>query len=346
MKVLPRFHPSLCALGRTPLTRHSLNITLGSLTLGSLGLGPAGRFPLSPLDPLSPLNPWAVRGLAGLRDLRAPAALRATALELAILAGHLLLYPTGITAEAAEAAEAPPGEAAGTEGAGQAEEAAGATAPSLPAGGADRPPVVLLHGFVDNRSVFVLLRRSLARHGWRHLECLNHSPLTCDIPTAAEALGRRIEEICARTGRERVDVVGHSLGGLIARYYIQCLGGDRRVRTLVTLGTPHSGTTVAPLADAHPVVRQMRPGSAVIEELRRPAPGCRTRFVSFWSDLDRVMAPVETAQLEHPDLITENVQVTGVGHLALPVHPAVAAAIREALEAPRPGAAPGVVSVA
>ncbi|WP_323449722.1 esterase/lipase family protein [Streptomyces yaizuensis] len=277
-------------------------------------------------------------GLEGLRELWTPAAFRAGALELAILAGHVLLYPTGVTSErsARQRAPSPRGATADERG------AAALTKPGAP----DRPPVVLLHGFADNRSVFVLLRRSLARHGWRHLECLNHSPLTCDIRAAAEALGDRIEDVLARTGQDEVDVVGHSLGGLIARFYIQCLGGDRRVRTLVTLGTPHAGTTAAPLASAHPVVRQMRPGSALIEELRGPAPGCRTRFVSFWSDLDRMMVPVETARLDHPDLLVENVRVTGIGHLALPVHPAVAAGIREALESSRPAGSAGTFSVA
>ncbi|MGW4030134.1 esterase/lipase family protein [Streptomyces sp. NPDC004838] len=300
-------------------------------------------------------------------DLRVPAVvLRATALELAILAGHLLLYPSGLIQERpapdhpdpgpdlapglgrtmgpalppdARAAEAPGAETSGAE--------APAPPTALPLGSPDHPPVVLLHGFADNRSVFVLLRRSLARSGWHHLECLNYSPLTCDIRAAAELLGRHIEEICARTGRREVDIVGHSLGGLIARYYAQCLGGDLRVRTLVTLGTPHSGTTVAPLASAHPIVRQMRPGSDFIEELRDPAPGCRTRFVSFWSDLDQLMTPVESARVDHPDLLTENVRVSGIGHLALPVHPAVAARIRESLEASEfPAKSEGAVSVA
>jgi hypothetical protein len=101
---------------------------------------------------------------------------------------------------------------------------------------------------------------------------------------------------------------------------------------------------------AHPIVRQMRPGSALLQELCRPAPGCRTRFICFWSDLDQLMQPVETALMDHPDLAVHNVRVSGVGHLALPVHPVIAAGIRQALDSGAPaagaGAAPGAVSVA
>ncbi|MFF9857890.1 esterase/lipase family protein [Streptomyces tendae] len=255
--------------------------------------------------------------------------LKASALEAAILAGHLLLYPSGIIQERRPAQTLRP---TGTRDARDPQPSP--PPPRLPA--PVSPPVVLLHGFIDNRSVFLLLRRSLVQHGRHEIESLNYSPLTCDIRTAAELLGRHIEEICERTGSEQVDVVGHSLGGLIARYYVQRLGGDLRVRTLVTLGTPHAGTKVVPLANAHPIVRQMRPGSAVIEELTMPAPGCRTRFVSFWSDLDRVMDPLETACLDHPDLSVQNVRVSGIGHLALPVHPTVATGIRQALDTAGP----------
>ncbi|MEE1803982.1 alpha/beta fold hydrolase [Streptomyces sp. JV176] len=294
---------------------------------------------VTPFAPFAPLLTPFLRQLSRVRPadpaaaplrltapLRLAAPLRAGALDLAIFTGHLFLYPAGIVQER-RAAPLPP------------------EASPLPTEGRSHPPVVLLHGFVDNRSVFVLLRRSLARHGWQHLVSLNYSPLTCDIRTAAELLDRHIEEICARTGHRRVDVVGHSLGGLIARYYVQRMGGDSRVRTLITLGTPHEGTTAVPLADAHPVVRQMRPGSPVIEELRQPAPGCRTRFVSFWSDADPLMAPVTTARIEHPDLLVENVLVSGVGHLALPIHPGVAAGIRHALEEAAPMGGSGEGSV-
>ncbi|MGW2415793.1 esterase/lipase family protein [Streptomyces tubercidicus] len=279
--------------------------------------------------------------------------LRSTAVDLAVLAGHLLLYPTGISPERPMPRPAPHPTAASPEGflTPAAPTAAGAaaapTAPRtaeaphpaplsptlLPTEGRAHPPVLLLHGFIDNRSVFLLLRRSLHRHGWRHVEALNYSPLTCDLRKAAELLGRHVEETCARTGHRRVDLVGHSLGGLIARYYVQRLGGDARVRTVITLGTPHSGTRIAPLLSAHPLVRQMRPDSAVIAELSRPAPNCRTQFVAFWSEEDQVMVPATTARISHPDLLAYNVHVAGVGHLALPVNGTVAAGIREALAA-------------
>ncbi|WP_020135718.1 lipase family alpha/beta hydrolase [Streptomyces sp. 351MFTsu5.1] len=268
-----------------------------------------------------PFLPLCQRLLPGRLAGLSMALLKATALEMAILAGHLLLYPSGIVQERRSSLPSLPSPEDG--------------AAQLPTEA--KPPVVLLHGFIDNRSVFVLLRRSLAQHGRQQIESLNYSPLTCDIRVAAELLGRHIEGICERTGSRQVDVVGHSLGGLIARYYVQRLGGDVRVRTLVTLGTPHSGTRVAPLANAHPIVRQMRPGSELLEELTQPAPGCRTHFVSFWSDLDHLMDPLDAACIDHADLMAENVRVSGIGHLALPVHPAVASGIRQVLDTAHPG---------
>ncbi|MER5811524.1 alpha/beta fold hydrolase [Streptomyces sp. NPDC002033] len=245
--------------------------------------------------------------LAPLPVSRTGAAVRAAVLEALVLAGHLLLYPTGVRAET-------PGPA--------------------PAAGVQLPPVLLLHGFTDNRSVFVLLRRALGAGGLRRVETYNYSPFTRDLRVTARHLGRRVEELCERSGQDRVDLVGHSLGGLVARYYVQRLGGDARVRTLVTLGTPHDGTRVAPFMDAHPLVRQMRPESAVMAELRAPVPGCRTRCVAFWSEFDALMAPAGTARLDHPDLDATNIQVMGIGHLALPVHPTVITAVRRALDGP------------
>ena len=179
-------------------------------------------------------------------------------------------------------------------------------------------PILLVHGMVDNRSIFTMLRRGLRRRGFGRVIALNYSPLTGDVRDVAAQLGELVEQVCEETGYERIHVVGHSMGGIVARYYVQRLGGDDRVHTLVTLGTPHGGTFPARLFP-HPLVRQLRPGSDVVAELTEPAPTCRTRFVAIWSDLDQMVVPKRSATIDHPDLSARNVFVRGVGHMSLPV---------------------------
>ena len=171
---------------------------------------------------------------------------------------------------------------------------------------------------VDNGSIFTVLRRSLVRRGFGRVVTVNYSPLTMDVRVAARRLAETVEELVATTGYRRVHVVGHSLGGLVARYYVQRLGGDARVHTLVTLGTPHSGTVPAYFLPFR-LGRQLRPGSDLMTELAGPAPGCRTRFLAYWSDLDQMMIPKSAAMLHHPDLSARNVRVRGVGHLSFAI---------------------------
>jgi pimeloyl-ACP methyl ester carboxylesterase len=179
-------------------------------------------------------------------------------------------------------------------------------------------PILLVHGLVDNRSVFTLLRRTLRRRGFGQVIPVNYSPFTQDVRTAAARLARLVEKTCEETGYERVHVVGHSLGGVVARYYVQRMGGDARVHTLCTLGSPHAGTLAAHLLPSR-LVRQLRPGSELMQELAAPSPGCRTRFVAFWSDLDQLIVPKRSARIEHADLSVRNVLLRGVGHMSLPI---------------------------
>jgi pimeloyl-ACP methyl ester carboxylesterase len=178
-------------------------------------------------------------------------------------------------------------------------------------------PILLVHGLVDNRSIFTLLRRALQRRGFGRVLTLNYSPFTQDVRTAAARLERLVERTCEQTGYERVHVVGHSLGGLVARYYVQRMGGDARVHTLVTLGSPHAGTSAAYLLPQR-LVRQLRPDSDLMRELAAPVTSCRTRFVCYWSDLDQLIVPKRSARLDHPDLQVRNVLLRGVGHMSLP----------------------------
>src|SRR3712207_6640980 len=144
-------------------------------------------------------------------------------------------------------------------------------------------------------------------------------PRSTLFPYTTLYLGAHIERICAQTGHDQVHVVGHSLGGLIARYHVQRQGGAERVRSLVTLGTPHGGSVLAHLLPT-PMIRQLRPGSAVLQELAEPAPGWSTPVTAVYSDLDQVVVPSRAGRCDHPDIRARNVLVRGVGHMTLPFH--------------------------
>jgi pimeloyl-ACP methyl ester carboxylesterase len=249
----------------------------------------------------------------GARTVCTPSALRGAGREVAWVAAHTALYPLGILSEKARASARE-----------QAERFTLADLPPVQRGlllgdvVAAGTPIILLHGLVDNRSIFTLLRRHLQRRGFGRVMTLNYSPFTQDVRTAAARLARLVEQTCEQTGYERVHVVGHSLGGVVARYYVQRMGGDERVHTLVTLGSPHGGTHAARLLPQR-LVRQLRPGSELLAELAEPAATCRTRFVAFWSDLDQLIVPKRNARIDHPDLSVRNVLLRGVGHMSLPI---------------------------
>ena len=89
------------------------------------------------------------------------------------------------------------------------------------------------------------------------------------------------------------------------------------MHTLITLGTPHSGSYAA-YAVPTTLMQQMRPGSALMRELDRPVRGCRTRFISYWCDNDLAILPQRHAALRHRDLGARNIRLHGAG----PPHPA------------------------
>ena len=247
--------------------------------------------------------------LLGARALLSPRGLRGAALEIAWSTTHLALYPWGLIEQRARQevdrftlADLPPAQR-------------GLVVGDVEAAGT---PILLVHGMVDNRSIFALLSHQLRRRGFGRVLALNYSPLSGDVRQVARRLAELVESVCEDTGYERLHVIGHSMGGIVGRYYVQRLGGDERVHTLVTLGTPHVGTRAAHVLP-HPLGRQLRPGSEVLAELAAPARDCRTRVLSIWSDLDQLMMPKATAALDHADLHVRNVMVPGVGHMSLPV---------------------------
>lgn len=173
-------------------------------------------------------------------------------------------------------------------------------------------PVVLIHGVLVNDGVWLFVRRFLARRGVAPVYTINYGPPLGDIEGFAEQLHAKIEEVRAATRANRVVLLAHSMGGLVARAYLRRHGGER-VAKLITIGTPHHGSV---LAFTFPgcCLGQMHPGNPWLAELNRdenraaPVP-----ITSIWSRHDSMVAPQASAALKG----AENIPVVGVAHNAL-----------------------------
>ena len=110
---------------------------------------------------------------------------------------------------------------------------------------ASMPPVLLIHGFLGTRGSMFVLEKRLAADGTTvfsfNLGVLN----TGDIRASAGRIRKKIDSILAQVAVDKIDIIGHSMGGLIGLYYIKRLGGASKVRKLVMMGTPIEGTWAA-----------------------------------------------------------------------------------------------------
>ncbi|NHA69134.1 esterase/lipase family protein [Phycicoccus flavus] len=217
-------------------------------------------------------------------------------------------------------------------------------------GGVDQAlpgPVLLVPGYGGDRASLEPLARALRGAG-RQATVVDTGDGTGDLRTQAEALARAADAALA-AGAPSVDVVGYSAGGVVARVWVADLGGDDEARRVVTLGSPHHGTTVASLgavlaSGACPTAcRQLAQGSELLDGLPDAPSG--PRWVSLWTADDETVTPPDSAVLAGAvDVRLQDVCAgVRVGHGALPSDPLVAGLVLRSLgvaglDAPPPAA--------
>ena len=123
-----------------------------------------------------------------------------------------------------------------------------------------RPPVVLVHGLFGDATNFLVLRAYLGARGVGTFASFTYG-WRLDYPRLAAGLGDMVDAVRTATGAPEVDVVGHSLGGLVARWLVE-VRPDTPVRTLVTLGAPYFASPV-PAREAAVLSQSMLPDESV-----------------------------------------------------------------------------------
>lgn len=166
---------------------------------------------------------------------------------------------------------------------------------------------------------------------------------TGDIAATAADLASFVDGVLASTGAVKVDLVGHSQGGLVARQYVKYLGGAARVDSLVSLGAPHYGTAVANIADFFGggnclgvvACQQMAVGSDFVTALNDGADTIGSvRYTNLYTALDELVRPVANATLRDGATnvrIQDQCPFRVVGHVSLALDGTVYDGVHDAL---------------
>lgn len=189
-------------------------------------------------------------------------------------------------------------------------------------------PVLLVHGYFMSRACFILLYLRMRQTGKRTIFTINLRPRTAPIEELAHQLSEKIEEVLVLTKSNQVDIIGHSMGGIVARYYIEQMNGAKKVNKLITLGSPHNGTKIA-VFGIGANARELRSGSDFMRGLNAGPLSGEVKYFSLWSNLDNLVLPQESSILREPGV---SIKFYGIGHLTLLFSPRVFLKIMEILE--------------
>lgn len=182
----------------------------------------------------------------------------------------------------------------------------------LPAtGAATKVPVVLVHGYLCNHRIWNRLAAALRADGHAVI-AIDLEPLFASIDSYAEIVEQAVATLCRQTGATKVALVGHSMGGLAIRAWIRA-SGTQRVAQVLTLGTPHAGTQIAP-NNISPNGRQMVRQSTWLQELAESESDTgRSLFQVAITPQDNIVFPQREQVLRG----VEPVVFEGIGHLQM-----------------------------
>jgi triacylglycerol lipase len=158
--------------------------------------------------------------------------------------------------------------------------------PVVPRAMAGDDVVVLVHGFLATAGIFRPLRARLEREAGARIASFSHPP-GLGVKRIAQQLAGIVDQIPNGT---RIHLVGHSLGGLVARWYVQEMGGHARVAQTIAIAAPFGGTKLAERFKLF-VGNDLHPGSEVLARLRDKGGAPQVPHLSIAGTQDRVVSP-------------------------------------------------------
>ena len=173
--------------------------------------------------------------------------------------------------------------------------------------------VVLVQGYSKSvKSIELNLKKPLEKLGLNVFVFNPGSSINKRIQSTSKELFDFVEKVCKKSEVSKVSLVAHSMGGLISLYYLEKLGGYKKVNKLIAAGTPFHGTRMAYLGIYSKAARQIIPNSEFLKNLCQNL--CYTdKIISVRANRDQIIKPKTSSILEG----AKNIQVDVVGHASL-----------------------------
>ncbi|MFC5008067.1 esterase/lipase family protein [Dactylosporangium cerinum] len=164
---------------------------------------------------------------------------------------------------------------------------------------AARRPVVFVHGYTGSASNWVTAQSVFRAAGYSSSELFayEYNSYGSNV-TNAQGLATFVARVKAQTGASKVDIVNHSMGGLVSLWYLKQLGGTANVAHLASLAGANHGTTAAGACLVFVTCQQMYPGSLFIATLSAgdETPGSVV-YRTWYSPCDGVILPYTSTVL-------------------------------------------------
>lgn len=161
--------------------------------------------------------------------------------------------------------------------------------------GASSPPVILIHGLYHNASAWIRCRGGLRRAGYERIYAFNYNSFSRDFQEICGQLEEWIMEIGRAFPGEEIILVGHSLGGLLARAYAGRSDSSRGpgVKAVITLGSPYSGSKMSVFGIGR-LAKGLACGSPLIRQLEAISVPSGVPCIAFHSPVDNLVLPAES----------------------------------------------------
>jgi triacylglycerol esterase/lipase EstA (alpha/beta hydrolase family) len=182
-------------------------------------------------------------------------------------------------------------------------------------------PIILVHGFISNQSIWNDLEKGLRRLGWTDIYSFNYHVFKKDIYKIVDEFYNYVENVLKHYNYQtKINFIGHSMGGVLIRDWVTNYDNHKWTENVITLGSPHKGTMLAYVTKIIPklknVGKSLIPGSDYLKSLNKRKQPKNMNWYCINGKSDKAIIP--KCNNKYPDKWNyKEIELDKVGHIHL-----------------------------